>query len=129
VELISLILSFATVFLNLIDDVTHPIHLDSLHTFSCEVHHEPSDLCGEILSYDIAIYDLESEVHCAILDRSYLVASLFLFDFAISLLDALCQGAILGLPWVKLLRVGSLHAQSCNQVDQLQIHSNTSIDP
>jgi hypothetical protein len=30
---------------------------------------------------------------------------------------------------VELLRVGSLHAQSCNQVDQRRIHSNLPIDP
>jgi hypothetical protein len=28
------------VFLQFVDEVTHPIHLHALHTFSCEVHHE-----------------------------------------------------------------------------------------
>jgi hypothetical protein len=52
-ELISLILSFMIVFLELIDKVTHPIHLHSLHAFTYEVHHKPSDLCGEIISYEL----------------------------------------------------------------------------
>jgi hypothetical protein len=89
VELISLILSFMTVFLELIDEVTRPIHLHSLHTFSCEVHHQPDDLCGEIISYNPASYEFESEAHYTILDRGYLVASLSLLEFSISLLDAL----------------------------------------
>jgi hypothetical protein len=78
-ELVSLILSFTTVFLKLIDEVNRPIHLRSLHAFSYEVHHKPSDLCGVIFSYKLASYELESEAYCAILDRGYLVASLFPF--------------------------------------------------
>jgi len=82
------------IFLELIDEVTWGIHIHSLHAFSCEVHHEPDDLCGVILSYKISIYELASEVHYTILDRGYLEASLSIFDFAISLLDVLCQGAV-----------------------------------
>jgi hypothetical protein len=94
VELVSLILHFATVFLKLVDEVTHPIHLHPLHAFPCEVHHEPGDLRGVILSYNISSYELASEAHCTILDRGYLVASLSLLNFVVCLLDALCQGAI-----------------------------------
>jgi hypothetical protein len=90
VEFVSQILSFTAVFLKFIDEVTHPIHLHAFHTFSCEVHHEPGDLCGAVLPYDLSNYELESEVHCTILDRGYLVASLSLFDFIVSLLDAMC---------------------------------------
>jgi hypothetical protein len=110
VEFVSFILRFTVVLLDFIDKVTHPIHLHSLHTFSSEVHHEPGDLCGVVLSYDLSSYELASEAHSAILDRGYLIASLSLFDFTLSLLDSLCQGAFQGLPWIKLLRVKSLHA-------------------
>jgi hypothetical protein len=94
VELVSLILSFVAIFLEIIDEVTHPIHMHSLHAFSYKVHHEPNDLCGAILSYKLANYELASEAHYAILDRGYLVASLSLFNFPIILLDSLCHGAI-----------------------------------
>jgi hypothetical protein len=85
-----LILSFAKVFLEFIDEVNRPIDMHSLKTFFCEVHHEPDDLCGVVLPYELANYELESEVHCTILDRGYLVSSLFFFDFTICFLDALC---------------------------------------
>jgi hypothetical protein len=98
VELVSLILSFTTIFLKLVDEVACPVHVHSLHAFSCEVHHEPGDLCGMVLSYKLASYELASEAHCTILDRGYLVASLSFFNSVVSLLDALCQGAIRGLP-------------------------------
>jgi hypothetical protein len=94
VEFVSQILSFATVFLEFIDEVTRPIHLHALHTFSCDIHHEPSDLCGVVLPYELAIYELESEAHCAILYIGYLVASLSFFNFVVSFLDALCQGEV-----------------------------------
>jgi hypothetical protein len=93
VEFVSQILSFTTIFLEFIDEVTHPIHLHALHTFTCEFHHEPSDLCGVVLSYELSSYELASKAHCAILYRGYLVASLSFFDFTVSFLDALCQGA------------------------------------
>ena len=83
-------MSFAIVFLEFIDEVTRPIHLHSFHTFSYEVHHKPGDLCGPVLPYELASYELESEVHCAILYRGYLVASLSFFNFIVSFLDAFC---------------------------------------
>jgi hypothetical protein len=89
VELISIILSFATLLLELIDEVTRPIHLHALHTFFDKVHHEPSDLCGEVPSYQLSNYELVSDVHYAILDRGYLVAFLSFFKFAICFLDVL----------------------------------------
>jgi hypothetical protein len=90
VELIYLILSFTTVFLKLVDRVTCPIHVHSLHAFSCEVPHEPDYLCGAIVSYKLASYELASEAHYVVLDRGYLVASLSLLDFVVCLLDVLC---------------------------------------
>ena len=65
-----------------------------LHTFPYEVHHKLGDLCGAVLSDELASYELESEEHYTILDRGYLVASLSLLNFVVCLLDALCQGAI-----------------------------------
>jgi len=97
-EFISQILGFVEILLHLIDEVVDPVHLHSLHTFSCEVHHEPGDLCGVLLPYDISSYDLASEMHYAILYRGYLVTSLSFFDFVVSFLDALCQGEVRGLP-------------------------------
>jgi hypothetical protein len=87
-------MSFTTIFFQLIDEVTHPVHLHSLHTFSCKVHHKLSDLCGADLPYKLANYDLERKVHCAILYRGYLVTYLSFFDFVISFLDALFQGEV-----------------------------------
>jgi hypothetical protein len=88
-ELVSLILHFATIFLKLVDKVAHPIHLHPLHALPCEVHHESGDLRGVALSDDISRYKLESKVHYAILDRDYLVASLSLLKFVVYLLYAL----------------------------------------
>jgi hypothetical protein len=59
-ELVSLILCFAIVFLELVDEVAHPIHLHPLHEFPCEVHHEPDDLHGAVLSNELASYELAS---------------------------------------------------------------------
>jgi hypothetical protein len=89
VELVSLILCFTTIFLKLVDKVTQPIHFHSLHAFPCEVHHEPGDLCGVVLSDDLSISELEREVRYAILDIGYLVASLSLFYFFVCLFYAL----------------------------------------
>jgi hypothetical protein len=124
VELVSLMLLFTTVFIKLFDEVTRPVHLHPLHAFSYEVHHEPGDMRGAVLSYNLASYKLASESHCAILDRGYLVASLSLINFTICFLYALNQGVIRGLPWVELLRLRSLYAQSYDQVDQRWIQSN-----
>jgi hypothetical protein len=93
-EFISQILSFAKIFLQFIDEVNFPIHLHALHTFSSKVHHEPGDLCGAVLPYELANYELKSEVNYAILYRGYLVTSLSFFDFVVSLLDALCEGVV-----------------------------------
>jgi hypothetical protein len=93
VELVSLILCFTTVFLKLVDEVT-PNSSAFPPCISLEVHHEPGDLCGVILSYKISSYELASEAHCTILDRGYLVASLSLFYFIVCLFYALCQGAV-----------------------------------
>jgi hypothetical protein len=57
-ELISLILRFAAVFLEIVDEVARPFHLHPLHAFSCEVHHEPDDLRGVVLSHRLSIYEL-----------------------------------------------------------------------
>jgi hypothetical protein len=57
-ELVSLILCFVVVFLDLVDEVTPLINLHPLHAFSCEVHHEPGDLCGVVLSDDLVSYEL-----------------------------------------------------------------------
>jgi hypothetical protein len=64
--------------------------MHALHTFSCEVHHEPDDLFGEVLAYDLANYEFASEAHYFILDRGYLVTSLCFLNFFVSFLDALC---------------------------------------
>jgi hypothetical protein len=106
-----MILHFTTVLLQLIDEVTHPVHLHSFYTLSCEVYYKSIDLCWTVISDKLASYKLASEVHYAILYRGYLVAFLSLFYYAILyrgylvaflsifyiaiiLLYALCQGAI-----------------------------------
>jgi hypothetical protein len=58
-ELISLILRFATVFLELVDELARPIHLHSLHAFFCEIHHKLGDLRRAVLSDELASYELE----------------------------------------------------------------------
>jgi hypothetical protein len=85
-----MILHFTIVFLELIGEVTHPDHLDTLHSLPRKVHYEPSDLCWMVLSDKISNYKLEIEAHYAILDRGYPLASLSLFYIAIILLYALC---------------------------------------
>jgi hypothetical protein len=87
VELVSLIVRLATVFLKIFDEVIHLIHFHPLHAFPCEVNHEPSDLCGAVLSDELANYELEIKAHFSILDRGYLVASLALFYFPVCLLN------------------------------------------
>jgi hypothetical protein len=89
-ETIPLILPFVIVFLELVDEVTHLVHLHSLHALPSEVYYEPSDLCQTILSDELASYKLEREACCAILDRGYLVTLLSLFYITIILLYALC---------------------------------------
>jgi hypothetical protein len=84
VEFISEILGFGLIFLHLIDEVTHRLHLHALHTFSYEVHQEPGDLCGVVLPYDISSYELAGEAHYVILYRGYLVTSLSFFDFVVN---------------------------------------------
>jgi hypothetical protein len=93
-EFIPLILCFAAVFLELVDEVTFPVHLHPLHALPNEVYYQPGDLCRTVLSEEISIYNLVSEAHFAILDRGYLVASLSLLYITIILLYALCQEAI-----------------------------------
>jgi hypothetical protein len=91
-EFISQILGFMTILLQLIDEVVRLVHLHALHTFSCKVHHEPDDLCGAVLPYDLASYELASEAHYAILYRGYLVTSLSFLYFSIRFLDVLHEG-------------------------------------
>jgi hypothetical protein len=57
-EFIALILFFATILLQLVDEVNHPIHLHSFYTLPCEVYDESSDLRQMVLSDDIARYKL-----------------------------------------------------------------------
>jgi hypothetical protein len=47
-----------------------------------------------VIPYELANYEFESEVHYALLYKGYLVASLSFFNFVVSFLDALCQGAV-----------------------------------
>jgi hypothetical protein len=82
------------ILLKFVDEVAGPIHLHPLHAFSYEVHHEPGDLSGVILSYKLPSYELAREVHYAILYRCYLLASFSLFYFIVCLLDVLCHGSI-----------------------------------
>jgi hypothetical protein len=68
-------------------------------------------------------------VHCAILDGGYLVALLPFLYIIVGVFYSLFQGMIYNLPWVKILRVWSLHAQSSDLVDQHQIYSDVLIQP
>jgi hypothetical protein len=88
-EFIPLILRFMEVFLKLVDKVTHLVHLHPLHAFPSEVYCELGDLFQTILSDQLSSDKLASEVHCAILDRGYLVDSLSLFYITIILFYAL----------------------------------------
>jgi hypothetical protein len=67
-ELISLILCFTTVFLELVDELSRPVHFHTLHPLSYEVHHEPGDLHGVFLSDELASYEMTRKTHYAILD-------------------------------------------------------------
>ena len=124
-----MILRFMTVLLEPVDEVTHLVHLHSFYTLSFEVYYKSCDLCQMVLFYQLASYKMTSQVHCTILDGGYLVASLSLLYITIIILYALCQGVIGSLPWVELLRVRSLHAQSYNELDQTLIHSDMLVKP
>jgi hypothetical protein len=89
-KLISLILRFTAVLLQLVDEVTHPVHLHSFYTLPYEVYYKSSDLCQTILFEEITSYKLTSYMHCTILDGGYLVASLSLLYITIDFLYALC---------------------------------------
>jgi hypothetical protein len=84
-EVIPLILRFMEVFLKLVDEVTHLVHLHPLHAFLSKVYYELSDLFQTVLSDQLASDKLASKVHCAILDRGYLVDFLSLFYITIIL--------------------------------------------
>jgi len=62
-EFIPLIVRFTSVFLELVDEVTHPVHFHTLYALSYKVYYEPSDLCQTVLSDDLARYKLASEAH------------------------------------------------------------------
>jgi hypothetical protein len=68
-------------------------------------------------------------VHYAILDGGYLVAPLSFVHIIVDVLYSLRQGTICNLPWVKILRVHSLHAQSNDLVDHRQIYNDAPIQP
>jgi hypothetical protein len=63
------------------------------------------------------------------MNGGYLVASRPLLYIAIDVFNILCQGTICNLPWVEVLWVGSLHAQSSDPMDQRRIDSNMPIEP
>jgi hypothetical protein len=44
-----MILRFMTVLLELVDEVTHLVHLHSFYTLSFEVYYKSSDLCQMVL--------------------------------------------------------------------------------
>jgi hypothetical protein len=57
-EVVPQVLGLTTILLYLFDEVILPVHLHALYTLSCEVHHEPSDLCGEsssLLSFQLRV--------------------------------------------------------------------------
>jgi hypothetical protein len=54
-EFIPLILCFAKIFLELVDEVTLPVHLHPLHALPREVYYEPSDLCWTIIFGELAL--------------------------------------------------------------------------
>jgi hypothetical protein len=94
VKLISLVLHFTAILLQLVDEVSHPIHLHPFDTLPCEFNYEPCDLCRIVLSDELASDQLTRKAHYAILDGGYLVASLSLIYITIGFLYSLHQGAI-----------------------------------
>jgi hypothetical protein len=93
-KLISLILRFAEVLLQLVDKVARPVHLHSFYTLPCKVYYELCNLSRTVLSEELANYKMTNEAHYAILDGGYLVASLSFLYIAIIFFNALCQGVI-----------------------------------
>jgi hypothetical protein len=49
VKLVALVLCFATILLQLVDEVARPVHLHPFNAFSCEVDDKPRDLRWSIL--------------------------------------------------------------------------------
>jgi hypothetical protein len=60
VKLVALVLCFATVLLQLVDEVAHLVHLHSFNAFSCEVDDKPRDLHWSILLDEITNNKLTS---------------------------------------------------------------------
>jgi hypothetical protein len=60
VKLVSLVLCFETIFLQLFDEVACPVHLHSFNAFYCKVEEKPRDLRWSILPNDLAYYQLTS---------------------------------------------------------------------
>jgi hypothetical protein len=49
VKLVALVLCFATILLQQVDEVAHPVHFHSFNAFSHEVDDKPRDLCWSVL--------------------------------------------------------------------------------
>ena len=59
-KLISLILRFAAVLLQLVDEVTRLVHLHAFYALPCKVYYKSSDLHWVVLSDEITIYNMTS---------------------------------------------------------------------
>jgi hypothetical protein len=60
VKIIASVLGFATIFLELVDEVAHPVHLHPFDALSWEVNDEPCDLRRSVLPDKITRDQLES---------------------------------------------------------------------
>ena len=58
-KLISLILLFKTILLQLVDKVTHEVHFHSFYGLPYEVYYKYNDLCWPIIYDMISIYKLK----------------------------------------------------------------------
>jgi hypothetical protein len=59
-KLVALVLCFATIFLQLVDEVAHPDHLHPFEAFSYEVNDEPCDLRWSLLPDELSNDQLAS---------------------------------------------------------------------
>jgi hypothetical protein len=67
-KLVALVMCFADILLQLVDEVAHPVHLHLFETFAYEVDNKPRDLRWYFLLDSLTNDQLEIYAHYTILD-------------------------------------------------------------
>jgi hypothetical protein len=122
-EFMPLILNFSAVNIQLIHQVLHQVHLESLCALSCVVNYKARYLCWSILAYQLPCHQLACKAHYANFNRSYLVASRTFLNIAIGLFDLLCKSVVYDLSRIVLMGIRALHAKPDDHIHQRRMNS------